>query len=327
VEIHDITEFGARSMKAAQINEYGHSDVVRVQEVDTPLPGAGQVQVEVHASSINPVDTAVREGYLAQMVPLALPATLGIDVAGVVTALGEGVTGFSIGDRVFGSASVLSGGSGAFATVATVPVGNLAKMPDNIGFTEAGSIVLTGASAVQALTEHLQLQPGQKLLVLGGAGGVGTLAVQVAKHLGAYVAATATGDCFEVVKALGANEVIDYKHEAFDEKLSDYDAVLDTVGGDTGARAYRVLKRGGTIVLMLAQPDADLMAKYGVTAIAQQTRANTENLNALAQLVQSGAVRPNIDRAYSLDRIAEAFEAKERGGVRGKIGIRVRDAV
>jgi len=311
-------------MRAAQIPEYGHADVVRIDEVDLPPPAAGQVRIEVHASSINPVDTALREGYLAQMAPIELSATPGIDVAGTVAALGEGFSALVVGDRVYGSASILAGGTGAFAEYASAPASLLAPMPANASFAEAGAIVLTGVSAVQALTGHLELQPGQKILVHGGAGGIGSLAIQLAKHLGAYVAATASGDGLELVRELGADEAIDYKNEAFDQRLTDYDAVLDTVGGETYTRSFRVLRPGGIIVSMLAPPNAELMEQYGVRAISQQTQVNTEVLTALAKLVEEGVLTPVIDRAFPLDEVREAFEAKEQGGVQGKIGIQVR---
>ncbi|HVI95321.1 MAG TPA: NADP-dependent oxidoreductase [Anaeromyxobacter sp.] len=310
-------------MKAAQIARYGHADAVTIDEVDVPAAGPGQVLVEVHASSINPVDTYIREGKRQQRFPLRLPVTLGYDVAGVVKQLGEGVTSLRAGDRVYGQAAITAGGSGAFAEYAVAPAAKLAPMPRNLGFTDAGSLPLVGVSALQAVVEHMKVQPGQKILIHGGGGGIGSVAIQIAKNAGAHVATTATGDDLAFVKQLGADEAIDYRSQRFDELLSGYDAAFDTVGGDTYARSFKVLKRGGILVSMTHPPETDLPQRYGVTAVDENTRMDTEALEALTRLVEAGVVTPHVDRAYPLDRIREAFEDKERGAgtVRGKIAI------
>jgi alcohol dehydrogenase len=311
-------------MKAAQIASYGHADAIVVNEVDVPAAGPGQVLVEVHASSINPVDTYVREGKRQERFPLRLPVTLGYDVAGVVKQLGEGVTSLRLGDAVYGQAAVTVGGSGAFAEYAVAPAARLARMPRSLSFTDAASLPLVGVSAQQAVVEHMKVQPGQRVLIHGGGGGIGSVAIQIAKKAGALVAATATGDDLAFVKQLGADETIDYKSQSFDELLSGYDAAFDTVGGDTYARSFKVLKRGGILVSMTHPPKTDLPQRYGVTAVDENTRMDTAALEALTRLVEAGVVTPHVDRAYPLDRIREAFEDKERGGagrVRGKIAI------
>lgn len=310
-------------MKAAQIARYGHADAVTVQEVDVPVPGPGQVLVEVHASSINPVDTYIREGKRQERFPLRLPVTLGYDVAGVVRQLGEGVTSLRVGDKVYGQAAATAGGTGAFAEYAAAPAARLARMPANLGFTDAASLPLVGVSALQAVVEYMKVQPGQKVLVHGGGGGIGSVAIQIAKHAGAHVATTATGEDLAFVRRLGADEVIDYRSQRFDEILSGYDAAFDTVGRDTYARSFKVLKRGGILVSMTHPPQTDLPQRYGVTAVDESTRMETAALDALTRLVEAGVVTPHVDRAYSLERVRDAFEDKERGGgsVRGKIAI------
>ena len=310
-------------MKAAQISDYGHADIIKVVEVDEPKAGKDQVLVAVHASSINPFDTSVREGYLKDAIPLKLPVTLGGDIAGVVQAVGDGVVSVKVGDKVYGQANVVAGNSGAFAEAAVTAAKQLALMPGNVDYNEAAALALTGASALQAMTEHIKLQKGQKILIHGGAGGIGTIAIQIAKHLGAYVATTATGDGLDYVKGLGADEVIDYKSQAFDELLHDYDAVFDTVAGETYDRSFKVLRSGGIIVSMTQQPKSELMEQYGVSAFAQQTHVTTEILNDLTKLVEDKVVTPHVDKSYPLAEIQEAFKARESGTVKGKVVVSI----
>src|SRR5208282_2329025 len=180
-------------MKAAQITQYGDAGVIAVSaDIPRPSTAGGKVLVEVHAASINPADSAIRSGYMHQMVPLHFPATLGIDIAGVVVGADPGVGGFAPGDKVFGMASIMAGGSGAFAEYAALPAGMLAKMPAGLSFTEAAALPLAGVSALQGL-ETLKVGKGRTVLILGGSGGVGTIAVQIAKNLGARVIAVCRG--------------------------------------------------------------------------------------------------------------------------------------
>ncbi len=310
-------------MKAAQINQYGHADTVKVQETTKPVAGEGQILVEVHASSINPFDTMVREGYLKDMIPLTLPVTLGGDIAGVITEVGSGVSDFTVGDKVYGQANVVGGSSGAFAEFALTNASQVGKMPTELNYTDAAAIVLTGLSAYQVIYEHMKLQSGQKILVHGGAGGIGSVAIQLAKHLGVYVTTTATGDGVEFAKGQGADEVIDYKSQKFEDIVKDYDAVFDTVGGETYDKSFVVLKKGGVIVSMAAQPNTELSEKFGVTAIYQSTHTSTEQLGELAKLINDGVVTVHVDKIFTLDQIKEAFEARESGSIKGKVAISI----
>jgi NADPH:quinone reductase-like Zn-dependent oxidoreductase len=313
-------------MKAAQIGAYGPVDTITVNEVAVPSPGQGQVLIEVHASSINPVDTWIREGKRKDRWPLQLPATLGYDVAGVVRRLGDGVTALAVGDKVYGQAAITTGGSGAFAEYAVAPAARLARMPGNVSFTDAASLPLVGVSAMQAVVEYMKVQPGQKVLVHGGGGGIGSVGIQIAKKAGAHVATTATGDDLAFVKTLGADEAIDYRSQRFDDLLSGYDAAFDTVGGDTYARTFKVLRRGGILVSMTHPPKNDLPEQYGVTLVDESTRMDTASLEQLAKLVETGVVTAHVDRAYPLDQVRQAFQDKEGGAgrVKGKIAIVVR---
>ena len=293
---------------------------MEIVEVEKPKPGPGQVLVKVQAVSINPFDYKLRGGMIPTM---QFPFTLGSDIAGEVTELGEGVERFTVGDKVYGQAIVLAGATGAFAEFTAVKTDNIAQMPGNIDFNQAAAVVLTGVSAVQALVEHMQLKAGQKVLVQGGAGGIGTMAIQIAKHLGVYVTATATGEGIDYVKNLGADEVIDYKTQKFEEIIKEYDGVFDTVGGETFEKSFMVLKKGGVMVSMVEKDEKNLAGEYGVTVIGQGTKVNTENLAMLSKLIEDGAVKPHIDKIYPFDKIKEAFEEQEKGQVRGKIVITI----
>jgi NADPH:quinone reductase-like Zn-dependent oxidoreductase len=311
-------------MKAAQINEYGDPSVVTIADIEQPHPTEGKVGIEVHAASINPFDTVVRAGYMKEMIPLQLPVTVGGDLAGVVVEVGDDTTGFAVGDSVYGQANVVAGNSGAFAEYAVTSAKQIAKMPNNVDFKQAAALPLVGVSALQALNKHLALQPGQKLFIHGGAGGIGTVAIQIAKHIGAYVVTTATGEGVEYVKQLGADEVIDYKLQNFADVLHDFDAVFDTVGGEDFNKSFAILKSGGTAVTMIAEPDEAKANELGITAIRQSTHATTKALDELRELVESGIVTPHIDKVFPLDQVKEAFEARETGTIRGKVVLEVK---
>lgn len=310
-------------MKAAQITEYGDASTVKINDVPKPEAGEGKVLVEVHASSINPFDITVRSGGVQQRMPLQFPATLGGDFAGVVEAVGEGVTGLAKGDRVYGQAAAIAGNSGAFAEFAITSAEQVAKMPASLDFNQAASLPLVGSSAVQALTEHLNLQPGQKILITGGTGGIGSLAVQIAKHIGAAVTATADKDGLDMARQLGADEVINYETQDITELGRVFDAVFDTTGA-LFDKSLQTLKPGGVGVTMIAQINEELASKLQVKALMQGTKVNTEHLDKLRQLVEAGVIKPQVDRVFGLDQIADAFRAKEGGGVKGKIVIAIR---
>ncbi|HEX7259649.1 MAG TPA: NADP-dependent oxidoreductase [Candidatus Saccharimonadia bacterium] len=311
-------------MKAAQISEYGDASVITINEIDKPNVGKRQILVEVHASSINPFDAKLRAGYMKERIPLQFPATLGGDIAGIVSERGDDVTTVVVGDQVYGQAAIVAGGSGAFAEYAATKASQIAKAPKNVDFKQAASLTLVGPSAWQAMIQHIKLQPDQKIFIHGGAGGIGIIAIQIAKHLGAHVATTASGGGIETVTKLGADEVIDYKKHNFIESLNDYDAVFDTVGGDDFTKALSILKPGGIAVSTAGQADQAKANELGVTAIAQSTKVTTEALNELRLLVEEGIVTPQVSKVFPLAAVSEAFRAWESGNVQGKVVIEVR---
>lgn len=312
-------------MKAAQINKYGGLDVLEINEnVPKPSSGKDQVLVEVYAAGLNPVDWKLREGHLKEMAPISFPATLGGDFAGVVTETGEGVSGYKAGDKVYGWGGVLKGGTGSFAEFVAANTSETSAMPEGLGFTDASSLPLVGVSALQGLEEHIKLRPGQKILIHGGAGGIGSIAIQFAKAIGAYVATTVSTDDVDFAKSLGADQVIDYKNEDFEKLLKDLDAVLDTVGGETTNKSFSVLKKGGVIVSMLGQPSEELVRQHGVTAIGQYTVSSPERLLRLTTLVESGTVKPMADKVFPLEEAKEAFRYLEEVHPRGKVVLEIK---
>lgn len=311
-------------MKAARINGYGGPEVITVvTDAPTPVPSDEQVLIEVHASSLNPFDTTVRSGK-ATYLNLTLPVTLGGDIAGIITGVGKNITSVNVGDKVYGQASVAGGNSGAFAEFAVTKASQVAHMPASLDYAQAAAIPLTGVSAVQALFEHLELQNGQKLFIHGGSGGIGTMAIQIAKHLGAYVATTVPTEAVDYARTLGADLVIDFKTQDYKELVSGYDAVYELAGGTEFNDALRTLKPGGKAVSMIAAPDENLAKELQVTALAQSTKVTTERLDRLRELVEQGVIAVQIEKTYPLDQIQAAFTARETGVVRGKIAIAIR---
>lgn len=310
-------------MKAAQVTQFGDNDVISMSDtLSLPQPEADQVQVQVYAASINPFDIKTIRGKTMEM---EFPYTPGGDFAGVVSALGDGVTDVKIGDVVFGSANFANRGSGSFAEFAIAKVTSVAHKPQKLDYVDAASLPLVGSSAVQALEEHIGLKSGQKILIQGGAGGIGSIAIQLAKYLGAYVATTVSGNDKEFVTSLGADQVIDYKTEKFEEILSDFDAVFDTVGGETMDRSFLVLKKGGILVSMAGKPNEKLAEKYEVTAIGQYTHTNTAHLQRVAELVDKGAIKPQVDKVFPLDQVREAVAYMEKESPKGKVVLQVKE--
>jgi NADPH:quinone reductase-like Zn-dependent oxidoreductase len=306
------------SMHAVRFHEYGPPSVLVVDEVERPDPKAGEVLIRVHAAGVNPVDWKFRAGYLKEYAPLTLPHAPGLDLAGTVEALGDGVTGFAIGDRVFGR------GVGTYAEFAVAPETTIARIPDGVSFEQAAPLHVGGETAWVGLFDTAHLEPGQRLLVQGGAGGVGSIAVQLGHWKGAYVIATASAENVEFVRSLGADEVIDYTSVNVEDAVHDVDVVLDTVGGDVTAHSWSVLKPGGILVAVAGMPDTETAATRGVRTSGVGHPAETRPvLEQLAQLVASGDVKPQIGQIFRLEDAPQAHAASETGHGRGRILLKV----
>ena len=309
-------------MKSAQINTYGTSEIIKINQNTPELTiSPGKVLVTIKAAGVNPVDWKIREGGMQQLIPLQFPSTLGIDFSGDIKQIGEGVSpsDFKQGDEVYGQAGVISGGSGAFAEMALANMGSIANKPKKLDYSEAAGLPSVGVSAWQALEENIELSKGQKILIHGGAGGIGSMAIQLAKYLGANVATTVSANDKQFVQELGADVVIDYRTQTFEDLLQNYDAVFDTVGGDTYRRSFKVLKKGGVIVSMLEQPNSELMNQYGIKAIFQFTQADRERLTKVAQGVDENNIRLNIEKKFSLDETGDALDYQRDVHPRGKV--------
>jgi len=311
-------------VKAVRITGYGGPEVLEVDEnTPAPTPKADQLFVSVKSVSINPFDLTLIKGFLKEKIPLELPVTLGGDFSGVIAEQSPQVDGLKGGDEVFGQAIVLNGGSGSFAQECFVNKRNVALKPKNLSFEEAGALPLVGASAVQALTEHINLRPGQKILIHGGAGGIGHVALQLAKALGAFVAVTVRSDDIEFVRNLGADEVIDYKNQIFEDMLRGFDSVFDTVGGDITTRSLPVVKKGGVIVSMKGIPDQKIASDYNIKTIGQATITSTDRLNILTRFVENGKIKVHLAKTFSLDEVREAFSFFENEHFTGKVALKV----
>ncbi len=304
-------------MKAAIITAY--EGKVEIADVPTPMLTADSVLIDVHAASVNPIDNILRAGYLKDMFPLQFPHVMGYDVSGVVTAVGADVTKFKVGDAVFARANQAD--AGALAEVARVKEAELAMKPANITHTEAASIPLTGLTAWQALVDKAGLKEGQQVLIHAGSGGVGTLAIQIAKHIGAFVATTVSARNADLVTALGADVVIDYKAQDFTDVVADYDVVFDMSGGDVLKNSFKVLKKGGHLVSIKGQDEDDLAKHYDVSFDWLFMEPNGTQLTQLADMITNGNLKPVVDSTLAFADAAEAYDKLADGHAVGKIVI------
>ncbi|MBC6314317.1 NADP-dependent oxidoreductase [Listeria grandensis] len=309
-------------MKAVIIENYGGKDVLKEAEVETPKAGAGQVVVKLTATSINPIDWKLREGYLKQMMDWPFPIILGWDAAGVISEVGANVTDWKIGDKVFARPETTRFGTYAEYTVVDAPL--LARIPDNVSFEEAASIPLAGLTAWQALFDHATLQAGEKVLIHAGAGGVGTLAIQLAKNAGAHVITTASEKNAAFLKELGADEVIDYKTTNFADVLTDVDVVFDTMGGDIQKDSFRVLKANtGRLISIVSEPDQAIAKAKNIVAKSIWLTPNGEQLQAFADLMASGKVKAIVGATFPFSEqgVYDAHALSETHHAKGKIVI------
>lgn len=310
-------------MKAIVINQYGSADELVEREVPLPEIKDNQVLVKLKATSINPIDWKMREGYLKEMLPYEFPIILGWDAAGIVTKVGEKVTSFQPGDKVF--ARPKTNPTGTYAEYVAVEEDLVCPLPENSSFDEAAAIPLTGQTAWVALVEISHIKKGDRVLIHGGSGGVGHLAIQIAKHFGAYVATTASGKNEDFIKSLGVDEFINYKEQDFETLLKDYDIVLDTQGGETQEKSFSVLKKGGILVSIAAPPDEEKAVEKGIKTGYFFLEPDGERLRKLAELMESGELKVTIGKTlpFTQEGLRKAHRASEEHGVPGKIVVRM----
>jgi NADPH:quinone reductase-like Zn-dependent oxidoreductase len=333
-------------VKAFILDHYGSKVALRAGELADPPVGEGDVLVQVHAAGVNMLDSKIRSGEFKLILPYRPPFVLGHDLAGVVVRVGARVTRFKPGDEVYSRPA--DHRIGTFAELIAVQERDLALKPKNLTMEEAASIPLVGLTAWQALVDKGQLKQGQKVFIQAGSGGVGTFAIQLAKHLGATVATTTSSSNIELVRGLGADVVVDYKREGFGAKLSDYDLVLHSQDRKALDESLRVLRAGGRLVSLSGPPDPAFAEEIGApwfvkvlvrllsfrvrrTAKSRHTtfaflfmKANGDQLREISALVEAGVVRPVVDRAFPFSSTNEALAHVETGRARGKVVIRVR---
>ncbi|HJW76348.1 MAG TPA: NADP-dependent oxidoreductase [Thermoleophilia bacterium] len=308
------------------IRRYGGPDVFERGETATPRPGRGEVLVRARGSNVNPVDAGLRAGMLKTFIRLRLPAVLGVDLAGEVGELGEGVTRFSKGDRVFAYTGLDRGGG--YGEFALVPETFLGRVPASLSWAEAGTVPGVGAAAYEAFTVHAPLKPGMRVFINGGAGGVGTYAIQIAKARGAEVTATCSGAKAPIVCDLGTAHVVDYtKADPFATGHDGYDVVLNAVRGASLAPMHKLLKKGGALVTLTGDRFAEAPeAKAPALVSSRRTvvffvQTSGALLDGLARMIESGRVRPVVERTYSWDELAEVHRRVETGRVVGKVAV------
>jgi NADPH:quinone reductase-like Zn-dependent oxidoreductase len=306
--------------RKVRIHRFGGPDELRVDEVEASMPDASQVLVSVKAASVNPVDFKIRNGQYPAVKEDRLPYTLGRDVSGIVEKCGAQASQFKIGDDVVGMVGI---GGGGYADTVVLDEAAIAHKPRDIDHVHAAAIPLAGQTAWQGLFRYGQLKAGQSVLIHGGSGGVGHLAVQFAKAKGARVFTTVSTDKLEFARSLGADVVIDYKTQRFEDLARELDMVFDLIDGETRERSWRLLKKGGVLVSTLTGPSQQTAERYGVRALRYTVEADGKELDQILGLVASGKVKPYVQKTYPLQDAAQALNAVERGDSVGKIVLTV----
>lgn len=333
-------------MKAFIVDRYGSTDGVRAGDMPAPQLREDDVLIQIHAAGINPLDSKIRDGAFKLILPYRLPLILGNDLAGVVVRVGSRVRRFKPGDEVYARPD--KDRIGAFAEFIAIHEDAVAIKPNDLTMEEAASIPLVGLTAWQALIERANLKQGQKVFIQAGSGGVGTFAIQLAKHLGAIVATTTSAANIELVQRLGADIVIDYTKDDFETILHDYDVVLHSQGGETLEKSLRVLKPGGMLISLSGPPDPDFAKEIGLSWMIRQVmrflsyrvrknakqqqvrysflfmRASGEQLREITSLINAGIIRPVVDRVFPFESTNEALAYVENGRAKGKVVVKVR---
>jgi NADPH:quinone reductase-like Zn-dependent oxidoreductase len=310
-------------MKAVRIHKYGGPEVLKYEDAPRPKPQVGEVLVRVHAAGVNPIDWKVREGEMRDFWPHTFPLILGWDLSGVVEELGKGVSRFKIGDEVYGLPDPTRGG--AYADYIVVRESELALKPNSLHHIRAGAVPLAALTAWQSLFDTAQLQPGQRVLIHAGSGGVGHFAVQLAKWKGAYVFATASTRNQDLLRELGVDEPIDYTQQKFEGVARNIDIVLDTMGGETQERSWQVLKKGGALLSVVQPPSVEKAKELGVRAMFVASHPNGAQLAEITKIIEAGKLAPVIDRILPLSEARRAHELSQSGHTHGKIVLRVKN--
>ncbi|WP_159868310.1 MULTISPECIES: NADP-dependent oxidoreductase [unclassified Raoultella] len=332
-------------MKALLLKRYGNLDQLYFDDIPRPQIKADEILVRIYAAGLNPIDTMIPKGMFKPILKFKLPMVMGSDLTGIVEEVGAQVTRFKAGDAVF--ASVFDLHIGSFAEYVAVPEHAASLKPESLGFVEAASLPMVALASWQAFTERAKIEPADKVFIPAGAGGIGTFAIQLAKHLGATVATTTSTGNIDLVRDLGADYVVDYKNQRFEEILSNYDVVLGTLRGDEIARAMKIVKSGGKVISLIGPPDVKFARKRGMNALMRGIiwllsakiirlaeknnidysflfiRSDGKQLEEIARLVDAGNIRPIIDKTFPFERTKSALEYLARGHAKGKVVITI----
>ncbi len=304
--------------QAIRVHAYGGPEQLKLEQLPRPVPQAGEVLVHVHAAGVNPIDWKLRAGFLKDFFPQSFPHIPGRDLAGIVEEVGPGVTTFQKGQAVFGQSA-----NGSYTEYAVASVQTLALKPETISFDEAATIPVGATTAWQGLFDHGQLQSGQRVLILGAAGGVGLFAVQLARWKGAQVIGTASTANLDFVRSLGAETVIDYTTTAVERAVHDVDLVLDTVGGEALATVWPVLKRGGTLISIAGQPSEEKARERNIRTTRFGAQVSGELLGTFARLIDEGQLKVAVATQFSLHDAYKAHELSQSGHGRGRIVLHI----
>lgn len=307
-------------MKAAYIEKLGGPEALTYGELPDPAAGPGELLVDIHAASVNGADWKVRTGKSGAITEF--PYVLGRDFSGVVASAGEGVTDFKPGDAVFAVCD--TGQEGAYAEKIAIKASIAARKPDGLSHAQAAAVALTGLTALVSVEDTLKLEPGEKILIHGGAGGVASFAIQLAKHIGAHVVTTASAANHDYLRGLGADEIVDYNARDFTQAVKDCDAVFETAGGDVAMRSFTVLKPGGRIAFIASGPSAPESPRPDVQALRPAVGRDRPHLERVAELVTSGVVRLPEITEFALSQAGEAHRISEGRHLKGKLVFKVR---
>lgn len=301
-----------------QFTAFGDSGVIQLNQVDQPQPNENEVLIKIAATTVNPIDMKVRSGFMQKIMPVTLPYIPGSDVGGTVAAIGSGVSRLKAGDKVFANTF-----GGTYAEYVVLKEDQTALIPSNIGFDEAASLAVPLATSYSFLIEGGELKADQRVLIHGASGGVGSIMVQMAKALGAYVIGTASGNGLALAKSLGADEVIDYKTQDFTKLIKDVDLVIDLVGGETQAKSFGVVKQGGKLLSAVMPPSEELAQQHHITAKFISSTPSHKKLEFGAKLVEDGKIKTQIAKVMKLEDAAHAQDLVSAGGLNGKVVLEV----
>ena len=313
-----------QTMPAALLTDYGEPDVLKLEDVPLPSPAPhNEVLIEVKAAGINPFEAKMRRGWLAGLFPLPLPHVLGTDLAGVVVRKGFDVSELEVGDRVYGLIDPMRQGS--YAGYVAAPSYLVRRMPSNLDFAEAAAVPMAACTAWYGLVDMAQIGPGSRVLIQAASGGVGAFGVQIAKARGAWVAATCSPANRAFVESLGADQIIDYTSETLSEAVSDLDVVLNCIGGETALESYKILKRGGQLLIVLRGDQVELearhrmMEEYGIVTREVVFSAQPQILDELRPLIEDGRIKVQVEKRLPLSQVVDAHRMLDEGGRRGKL--------